>query len=43
MKVVVALARHIVHDGERLFVGNMNDSLHIRVASYGSRDSTESG
>ena len=31
MKAVVALALHIVHDGERLFVGNMNDSLHIRV------------
>ena len=43
MKAVLALALHIVHDGERLFVGNMHDSLHTTVASGGSRDSTESG
>ena len=40
---MVAFARHIAHDGERLLVGNMHDSLHITVASGGSRDSTESG
>ena len=43
MKVVVALAQYIVNDGERLFVGNINDSLHVRVSSGGSRVSTKNG
>jgi hypothetical protein len=30
MKAMVAFARHIANDGERLFVGNMKDSFLIR-------------